>query len=272
MSAAAIAAASSGVIFPCSAMLFAIVARRSSSSRRYVQTLLERAQLRVVEAAGGFLAIAGDEGHGGLVVEQRDRRVHLGHTNVQLVGDPLGDGGHDVDSAIIVGDVAAPAPHIGELRASLISRRTASRSSIMHADSMPLTPGSAFGRYQVLSALGAGGMGEVFLAHDTRLHRRVALKLLPASGDPDRVGRFVQEARAASALTHPNVAVVYDAGECDGHHFIAMEHVEGRTLAEHLLGGALSTRDVIAIGSQIAEALQAAHASGSSTAISSPPT
>ena len=73
----------------------------------------------------------------------------------------------------------------------------------MHADSMPLTPGSSFGRYQVLSALGAGGMGEVFLAHDTHLHRRVALKLLPAAGsDPDRVGRFVLEARAASALTH----------------------------------------------------------------------
>jgi serine/threonine protein kinase len=97
----------------------------------------------------------------------------------------------------------------------------------------------------------------------TRLHRRVALKLLPATGsDPDRVDRFVQEARAASALTHPNVAVVYDSGECDGHHFIAMEHVEGRSLAEHLLGGPLSARDVVSIGSQIAEALQAAHAIG----------
>ena len=90
-----------------------------------------------------------------------------------------------------------------------------------------------------------------------------SLKLLPATGsDPDRVDRFVQEARAASALTHPNVAVVYDSGECDGHHFIAMEHVEGRSLAEHLLGGPLSARDVVSIGSQIAEALQAAHAIG----------
>ena len=83
--------------------------------------------------------------------------------------------------------------------------------------------------YQVLSALGAGGMGEVFLAHDTRLDRRVALKLLRADGSltPEQLTRFVQEARAASALTHPNVAVVYDIGECEGRHFIAMEHVDG---------------------------------------------
>src|SRR5262245_4652657 len=129
---------------------------------------------------------------------------------------------------------------------------------------MPLTAGSPFGRYQVLSALGAGGMGEVFLAHDTRLNRRVALKLLRAADglDADRLVRFVQEARAASALTHPNVAVVYDIGEHDGHHYIAMEHVDGRSLADHLRGGPLSTRDVISIGSQIAEALQAAHAVG----------
>lgn len=107
-------------------------------------------------------------------------------------------------------------------------------------------------------------MGEVFLAHDSRLNRRVALKLLREAGslDSDRLGRFVQEPRAASTLTRPNVAVVYDIGECDGYHFIAMEHVDGRFLAEHRRGGPLSTRDVISIGSQIAEALQAAHAVG----------
>jgi len=129
---------------------------------------------------------------------------------------------------------------------------------------MMLTPGSTFGRYQVLSALGAGGMGDVFLAHDTRLNRRIALKLLRVAGslDADVLGRFVQEARAASALTHPHVAVVYDFGECDGHHFIAMEHVDGRSLAEHLRCSRLSMRDVVSIGTQIAEALQAAHAVG----------
>jgi non-specific serine/threonine protein kinase len=129
---------------------------------------------------------------------------------------------------------------------------------------MSLTPGTTLGRYQVLSVLGAGGMGEVFLAHDTRLNRRVALKLLRAGDNlrPEALGRFEQEARAASALTHPNIAVVYDIGEHDGRLFIAMEHVEGRTLAEHLRGGPLSTRDVISIVCQIAEALQAAHAVG----------
>src|SRR6188472_2611324 len=101
---------------------------------------------------------------------------------------------------------------------------------------MSLAAGTTFGRYQILAPLGAGGMGEVFLAHDTRLSRRVALKLLRSADglDPERLERFVQEARAASALTHPNIAVVYDSGECDGHHFIAMEHVDGRSLAEHL--------------------------------------
>src|SRR6185436_19880751 len=129
---------------------------------------------------------------------------------------------------------------------------------------MSLTPGSAFGRYQVVSMLGSGGMGDVFLAHDTRLNRRVALKLLRTedSLNSDQLERFVQEARAASALTHPNVAVVHDIGECDGHHFIAMEHIAGRSLADHLRGGPLSTQDLLSIGSQIGEALQAAHAVG----------
>src|SRR4029453_16271100 len=129
---------------------------------------------------------------------------------------------------------------------------------------MSLTPGSTFGRYQVVSTLGSGGMGDVFLAHDTRLNRPVALKLLRTEGslDSHQLERFVQEARAASALTHPNVAVVHDIGEFEGHHFIAMEHIDGRSLADHLRGGPLSTRDLLSIGSQIAEALHAAHAVG----------
>ena len=107
-------------------------------------------------------------------------------------------------------------------------------------------------------------MGEVFLAHDRRLDRRVALKVLspPLNADADRVSRFLQEAQAASALMHPNVAVIYDIGESEGISFIAMEYVEGHTLAEALLGEPMATREIVDIASQVADALQSAHAKG----------
>ena len=96
--------------------------------------------------------------------------------------------------------------------------------------------GKKLGHYQITDVLGTGGMGEVYLALDENLDRTVALKILPAevSKDPDRLRRFVQEARAASALHHPNVAHIYEIGEADGIHFIAMEHVEGETLNNHM--------------------------------------
>jgi eukaryotic-like serine/threonine-protein kinase len=89
--------------------------------------------------------------------------------------------------------------------------------------------GKQLGHYQITRVLGTGGMGEVYLAIDQNLDRTVALKILPVevSKDADRLRRFVQEARAASALHHPNVAHIYEIGEADGIHFIAMEHVEG---------------------------------------------
>src|SRR4051812_34943736 len=97
-------------------------------------------------------------------------------------------------------------------------------------------PGSRLAHYEIIRSLGAGGMGDVFLARDQRLERHVALKVLRTSlqGDETSLQRFLQEARAASALTHPNVAVIYDVGEHHGVHFIAMEYVEGQTLAEHI--------------------------------------
>jgi len=107
-------------------------------------------------------------------------------------------------------------------------------------------------------------MGEVFLARDRRLDRCVALKVLPPrlNTNEDRVSRFLQEARAASALTHPNVAVIYDIGQSEGTSFIAMEYVEGHTLAEAMLGEPMATREIVDIGSQVADALQSAHAKG----------
>ena len=123
--------------------------------------------------------------------------------------------------------------------------------------------GKIVGHYRITSKLGAGGMGEVFLAEDTRLERKAAVKFLPAemAADSDRRQRFVQEARAASALNHPHVCVVYDVGETDdGLPFIAMEFVEGRSLDVVVQQGPLPASQVVEIAVQVADALDAAHA------------
>jgi serine/threonine protein kinase/Tfp pilus assembly protein PilF len=118
--------------------------------------------------------------------------------------------------------------------------------------------------YRLLSRLGAGGMGEVHLAEDTRLGRKVALKILPAEfvADADRVRRFEQEARAVSALNHPNILVIYEIGKERGVHFIATEFIEGQTLRQKLDEGKLKVCETLDLSTQIAEALQAAHATG----------
>ncbi len=118
--------------------------------------------------------------------------------------------------------------------------------------------------YRILNKIGAGGMGEVFLAEDTRLGRHVALKFLPASFqyDPERRERFFREARAASALHSPNIAAIYDIGEHDGSQFIAMEYVEGDLLSRKVERGAVDVREAIGIALQIAEALDDAHRLG----------
>jgi len=122
--------------------------------------------------------------------------------------------------------------------------------------------GKTVGHYVITARLGAGGMGEVYLAQDTRLERKAAIKFLPAemAADPDRRQRFLHEARAASALNHPHVCVVYDVGESDdGRPFIAMEFVEGRTLDAEVRQGSLKVTGIVEIGMQVADALDAAH-------------
>src|SRR5580698_6307077 len=116
--------------------------------------------------------------------------------------------------------------------------------------------------YKILSLLGKGGMGEVFLAEDARLNRKVALKvLLPeVAEDTEKLARFVQEARLASALSHPNAAHIYEIGEAGGRHFLAMEYIEGHTLEERLSGDPLPLAEIVSIGAQVADALDAAHA------------
>src|SRR2546425_5375599 len=99
---------------------------------------------------------------------------------------------------------------------------------------MSLLPGTKLGHYEIRSQIGKGGMGEVYLAQDTKLDRKVALKILPAdvASNRDRMERFIREAKAAAALNHPNIAHVYEIGEHDGAKFLAMEHIDGQTLRE----------------------------------------
>ena len=129
---------------------------------------------------------------------------------------------------------------------------------------MPLSEGSKIGPYEVVAPLGAGGMGEVWRVRDPRLGRDVALKVLPdeMSRDADRVARFRAEARAASALNHPNIVAVYDIGEDGGRTYLAMELLEGTNLRALLDGGALLLPKALQISCQIAEGLAAAHARG----------
>jgi len=127
-----------------------------------------------------------------------------------------------------------------------------------------LAAGAVLGHYRVLSRLGAGGMGEVYLAKDANLDRPVALKILPAdvARDPDRMRRFVQEARLASALSHPNVAKVFEIGEAGGVSFLAMEYIEGQTLTARIAGTPVPLDEAIGIAIQVADALDAAHSKG----------
>ena len=124
--------------------------------------------------------------------------------------------------------------------------------------------GRVIGPYRIIERLGAGGMGEVYLAHDTRLSRLVALKLLPVyfASDPARLRRFQSEARAASALNHPNILTIYEVGESDGVYFIATEFIDGKTIGELMREQQLSLAEILDCVDQVASALAVAHAAG----------
>src|ERR1700739_1067021 len=130
---------------------------------------------------------------------------------------------------------------------------------------MPFNAGTRLGSYEVLASIGAGGMGEVYRAHDTKLGRDVAIKVLPEAfaHDPERLSRFQREAKMLAALNHPNIATIHGLEQSNGTTYLVMELVSGRTLAERIkLDGAVPVEEALKVAVQIAEALEAAHEKG----------
>ncbi len=126
---------------------------------------------------------------------------------------------------------------------------------------MALNSGTRLGPYEIAAPIGAGGMGEVYRARDTRLDRTVAIKVLPShlSGNAQMRERFEREARAVSSLNHPHICTLHDVGQQDGVHFLVMEHLEGETLATRLEKGALPQEEALRCAIEIADALDKAH-------------
>jgi serine/threonine protein kinase len=165
-------------------------------------------------------------------------------------------------------------PSDPELRAEVESLLKAAESRDPLLDGSPLSsvaerppalkPGDKLGNFEVVALIGRGGMGEVYRARDLRLKRDVAIKTLPpgVAGDRDRIARFEREARAASALNHPNIVSIYDIGTEGGLSFIVSELVDGETLARLIQRGPLPLRKLIEVSTQICEGLAAAHAAG----------
>jgi serine/threonine protein kinase len=129
---------------------------------------------------------------------------------------------------------------------------------------MPLTPGTRLGSYEIVGPLGAGGMGEVYRARDTKLARDVALKILPEAfaADPERLARFEREARTLASLNHPHIAHIYGFEQSGPTSALVMELVEGEDLAQRIARGAIPIDEAVPIARQIAEALEAAHEQG----------
>jgi len=127
-----------------------------------------------------------------------------------------------------------------------------------------LAPGTRLGVYEVVAAIGAGGMGEVYEARDTRLDRHIAIKVLPEqfASDPERLARFEREAKTVAALNHPNIAQIYGVEESNGTRALVMELVDGETLADRIVRGPIPLDEALPIAKQIAEALEAAHEQG----------
>src|ERR1044072_7496888 len=129
---------------------------------------------------------------------------------------------------------------------------------------MTISPGTLLGRYEIRSKIGEGGMGEVYLAQDTELDRTVAIKILPErlAADPQRLQRFIQEARAASALNHPHILTIHEIGTTGNTKFIATEFIDGDTLRKRMNSGYENLNEILEIAIHVTSALAAAHAAG----------
>src|SRR6476659_6057748 len=129
---------------------------------------------------------------------------------------------------------------------------------------MALDPGTRLGPYEIVSAIGAGGMGEVYRATDTNLGRQVAIKVLPEvfAQDPERVARFEREAKTLASLNHPNIAIIHGLEKSQGTYALVMELVEGEDLSQRIARGPIPVDEALPIAKQIAEALEAAHEQG----------
>src|SRR5262245_4540113 len=158
------------------------------------------------------------------------------------------------------GDFIEKAPLVGAISSAI---HDSAEERAQQAAS-PSLIGRRIGRYEIQSLLGAGGMGEVYLAHDVMLDRRIALKILPTqfTEDAAQVQRFEREARAASALNHPNIITIHEIGQDADRHFIATEFIDGQTLRQRLSLGQINRDEALKIATQIASALAAAHSAG----------
>jgi serine/threonine protein kinase/dipeptidyl aminopeptidase/acylaminoacyl peptidase len=204
----------------------------------------------------------------------RDRWERIKHLFAEVVAQPRSQRGRVLANACP--DDAAMRHEVEALVASydeagdLLERGPSVMSALIRAGIPPparvrhLAPGHRLGPYEIVETIGAGGMGQVYRARDTRLHRDVALKVLPGAivDDPLRYARFLQEARAASAIEHPHIAVIHEIGEADGITFIAMELLLGETLGDVLARGALTPVRAIELATEIGEGLVRAHGRG----------
>ena len=146
-------------------------------------------------------------------------------------------------------------------RAALSCGKAFGTAAAYNSPRLPLTPGTRFGSYEIAGLIGAGGMGEVFRARDTKLNRDVAIKVLPDSfaSDSERLARFNREAQTLAALNHPHIAQIYGLEESVGVRALVMELVEGEDLSQRIARGAVPLDEALLIAKQIAEALEAAH-------------